>query len=313
MSNSGFPPELLPPLNALRAFEAAARRLSFTKAAEELKVTPGAISQQIRQLEDFAGAPLFRRTGRQVFLTETGQAALPLLTTAFEQMTEAAHMMRAPKRRNRLMVSCAPSFAAKWLTHRLDNFQTRFPDAEIWISADLALVDFSGPDIDLAIRYGPGAYEGLKFEKLMSESVLPVCSPQLLTGEHKIRTPEDLQHHVLLHDQSPETDPSCPDWKSWLAARNVSDVDGGRGPRFNQAALVVEAAVAGRGVALAKRAIAAADLESGRLVAPFADGALDIAFAYWTVWPRGRTQSRIAREFIKWLKSEAADEQVVGV
>lgn len=303
----------LPPLNALRAFEAAARRLSFTKAAEELNVTPGAISQQIRQLEEFAGAPLFRRTGRQVLLTDTGQAALPLLTAAFEQMIEAAHLMRAPTRRNRLMISCAPSFAAKWLAHRLDGFQLQYPDAEVWVSADIALVDFAGPDVDLAVRYGGGNYEGLRFEKLMSESVMPVCSPAIQDSDKPIKSPRDLKHHQLLHDESPENDPSCPDWGSWLAARNINDVDTSRGPRFNQASMVVEAAAAGRGVALAKRAIAAADLESGRLIAPFADGAADLDFAYWVVWPKGRTQSAVARNFIKWIKQEAEAEQVIGV
>lgn len=313
MTNHAFPPDRLPPLNALRAFEAAARRLSFTKAAEELSVTPGAVSQQIRHLEEFAGAPLFRRTGRQVLLTDAGQAALPLLTAAFEQMAEAVHAMRAPTQRNRLMVSCAPSFAAKWLAHRLDGFQARFAEAEVWVSADIHLVDFAGPDVDLAIRYGPGGYEGLRYEKLMSESVLPVCSPELIQGANPIRKPADLAQHVLLHDHSPENDPSCPDWASWLAARNVDDIDVSRGLRFNQAALVVEAAAAGRGVALAKHAIAAADLASGRLVAPFADGSEDLDFAYWIVWPRGRTQSKVAREFIKWVKSEAESDEVVGV
>ncbi len=313
MTSTGFSPDRLPPLNALRAFEAAARRLSFTKAAEELNVTPGAISQQIRHLEEFAGAPLFRRTGRQVLLTDAGQAALPLLTAAFEQMTEAVHLMRVPARRNRLMVSCAPSFAAKWLTHRLDGFQLHLPDAEVWVSADLQLVDFSGPDVDLAIRYGPGGYEGLKYEKLLSETVLPVCSPDLLEGENPIRHPSDLGEHVLLHDQSPENDPSCPDWTSWLAARNIKKVDATRGLRFNQAALVVEAAAAGRGVALAKHAIAAADLAAGRLVAPFADGSEDLDFAYWVVWPRGRTQTSVARSFIKWVKQEAESDLVGGV
>lgn len=303
----------LPPLNALRAFEAAARRLSFTKAAEELNVTPGAISQQIRHLEEFSGAPLFRRTGRQVLLTDVGEATLPLLTNAFEQLTEATHVLRAPKRRNRLMISCAPSLAAKWLAHRLDKFQNLHPEAEVWVSADIAIIDFAGPEIDLAIRYGGGNYEGLRVEKLMSEEVLPVCSPELLKGDKPLKTPADLKHHALLHDESPENDPSCPDWSSWLAARDVSGVDTTRGPRFNQAAMIVEAAASGRGIALAKRAIAAGDLESGRLIAPFADGTNEIDFAYWTVWPRGRTQSPIAREFIKWIKEEAQSEQVVGV
>jgi LysR family transcriptional regulator, glycine cleavage system transcriptional activator len=303
----------LPALNALRAFEAAARHLSFTRAAEELNVTPGAISQQIRQLEEFAGAPLFRRTGRQVLLTETGQAALPLLTSAFEMMAEAVHHMRAPARRDRLMISSAPSFAAKWLAHRLDRFQNENAEAEVWVSADLAITDFNSTDIDLAIRYGKGVYDGLRSEKIMSETVLPVCSPDLLTGDRPLRTPADLSGHVLLHDEGPENDPSCPDWKSWLAARGVTTVDATRGPRFNQSALVVEAAAAGRGIALAKHAIASGDLASGRLVAPFADGSADIDFAYYIVWPKWRTPSKLARAFINWLKAEAQASEVVGV
>lgn len=303
----------LPALNALRAFEAAARHLSFTRAAEELNVTPGAISQQIRQLEEFAGAPLFRRTGRQVLLTDAGQAALPLLTNAFEMMSEAVHHMRAPARRDRLMVSSAPSFAAKWLAQRMDRFQQEHLEAEVWVSADLALTDFNSTDIDLAVRYGKGNYEGLRAEKILSESVLPVCSPELLTGPKPLRSPSDLSDHVLLHDEGPENDPSCPDWTSWLLARGVTTVDPRRGPRFNQSALVVEAAAAGRGIALAKRAIAAADLERGRLVAPFADGSADIDFAYWLVWPKWRTPSKLARAFMGWLKAEAQAQEVTGV
>ena len=313
MSDAGFSPDRLPPLNALRAFEAAARLLSFTKAADELNVTPGAISQQIRHLEEFAGAPLFRRTGRQVLLTETGQAALPLLTGAFDQMVEAAHLMRTPAKRNRLMVSCAPSLAAKWLAHRLDRFQSSFPEAEIWVSADAALADFAIPDIDLAIRYGPGGFDELKSDKLIDERVMPVCAPELLSGDKAIRSPADLALHTLLHDQGPEQDPSCPDWSEWLKSHNVKGVDGSRGLRFNQSAVVVEAAVAGRGVALAKAAIAKADLENGRLVAPFPDGTVELNYAYWVVWPKGRTQSPVARAFIKWLKDEAASDEVQGV
>jgi LysR family glycine cleavage system transcriptional activator len=305
--------ERLPALNALRAFEAAARHLSFTRAAEELNVTPGAISQQIRQLEEFAGAPLFRRTGRQVLLTDAGQAALPLLTSAFEMMAEAVHHMRAPSRRDRLMISSAPSFAAKWLAHRLDRFQQEHQEAEVWVSADLALTDFNSTDIDLAVRYGKGLYEGLRVEKILSESVLPVCSPDLLKGPKPLKSPEDLANHVLLHDEGPENDPSCPDWKSWLTARGVTSVDPTRGPRFNQSSLVVEAAAAGRGVALAKHAIASADLASGRLIAPFADGSADIDFAYYIVWPKWRTPSKLARAFITWLKAEAAAQEVTGV
>jgi LysR family glycine cleavage system transcriptional activator len=303
----------LPALNALRAFEAAARHLSFTRAAEELNVTPGAISQQIRQLEEFAGAPLFRRTGRQVLLTDAGQAALPLLTNAFEMMAEAVHHMRAPARRDRLMISSAPSFAAKWLAPRLEKFQSQNPEAEVWVAADLAMIDFNHTDVDLALRYGKGTYEGLRSEKIMSESVLPVCSPDLMEGPHPLRSPADLVHHVLLHDESPENDPSRPDWSAWLKAHGVTTVDGSRGPRFTQSSLVVEAAAAGRGVALAKHTIAAGDLERGRLIAPFADGASDLTFAYWIVYPKWRTPSKLARTFMAWVKAEAQASEVTGV
>ena len=307
------PNDRLPPLNALRAFEAAARRLSFTQAADELNVTPGAISQQIRQLEDYAGTPLFKRTGRSVLLTDAAQASLPLVREAFERISEAGRIMQAPARKGRVMVSCAPSFAAKWLAPKLDGFHREHPDTEAWISADMGLTDFTMADADFAIRYGRGNYDGLKSEKLLDETVLPVCSPSLLEGPDAIRRPEDLRHHTLLHDESSENDPSCPDWASWLRARRVEGVDGTRGPRFNQAILVIESAAAGRGVALAKQAIAAADLASGRLVAPFADGSTLIDFGYWLVWPKGRHLSPDVRDFMKWVKTEATKGEIVGV
>lgn len=303
----------LPPLNALRAFEVAARRLSFTKAAEELNVTPGAISQQIRQLEDYAGTPLFKRTGRSVLLTDAAQESLPMVRDAFERIAEAGRLMQAPARRGRVMVSCAPSFAAKWLAPRLDSFHQAHPGIEAWVSADMQITDFNTADADIAIRYGRGQYEGLKVERLMQETVLPVCSPQLLEGPEAIRRPSDLTRHTLIHDESPENDPSCPDWASWLRARGVTDVDASRGPRFNQAILVIEAAANGRGVALAKRAIAQSDLDAGRLVAPFADGSHEIDFAYWMVWPKGRHLSPDVRAFMSWVRAEAVREEVVGV
>jgi len=304
----------LPPLNALRAFEAAARRLSFTKAADELNVTPGAISQHIRQLEEYAGTPLFRRTGRSVLLTDAARASLPLVREAFDQITEAGRIMQAPARKGRVMVSSAPSFAAKWLAPRLERFHSNYPAIEAWVSADSGLTDFSVADADFAIRYGAGAYDGLKSEKLLDETVLPICSPAMMEGPDAIRKPEDLARLTLIHDVSPEVDPSCPDWTSWLQARGVSDlVDGTRGPRFNQSALAIEAAATGRGVVLAKRAIAAADIAAGRLIAPFADGSISVDYGYWLVWPRGRHLSEDVRAFIKWVKTEAAASEIAGV
>lgn len=304
----------LPPLNALRAFEAAARRLSFTKAADELNVTPGAISQHIRQLEDYAGTPLFKRTGRSVLLTDAAQAALPLVREAFDRIAEAGRIMQSPARKGRVMVSSAPSFAAKWLAPRLERFHAFHPGVEAWVSADSGLTDFTTADADFAIRYGAGGYEGLKNEKLLDETVLPVCSPKLLEGADALRKPADLARHTLIHDVSPEVDPSCPDWSSWLRARGVNEaVDGQRGPRFNQSALAIEAAATGRGVVLAKRAIAAADIAAGRLVAPFADGSISVEYGYWLVWPKGRHLSEDVRAFIKWVKTEAASSEIAGV
>jgi LysR family glycine cleavage system transcriptional activator len=203
----------------------------------------------------------------------------------------------------------APSFAAKWLVPRLDRFHEEHPEVEVWISADMELADLSEGAIDMAVRYGPGDYPNLIAEKLIEETVLPVCSPALLAGSDPLRRPEDLTRHVLLHDASPADDPSCPDWPMWLKARGVLGVDPRRGPRFNQSVLAIEAAASGRGVALAKRSIASADLESGRLAAPFADGATAIDFAYHLVLPRDRPVSPAATAFIHWLRREARDYQ----
>ncbi len=185
--------------------------------------------------------------------------------------------MRQPTRRSRVTVSVAPSFAAKWLLPRLERFTAARPDIDVWVSADMSPVDFGVTDVDIAIRYGPGRYEGLAAERLLEEAVLPVCSPGLMEAA-PIRAPQDLAHHTLLHDSGPELDASCPDWSMWLKAHGVAGVDAVRGPRFNQSSLVIEAAVAGRGVALAKRAIAEADLAAGKLVAPFAGAGAPTAF-----------------------------------
>lgn len=301
----------LPPLNALRAFEAAARRLSFTKAAEDLDVTPGAISQQVKILEDWVGQPLFRRLGRAVELTDAARAAMPALREAFERLDDAVRLMRLPLRRERVSVSAAPSFAAKWLVPRLDRFQARHPDVQVWVSADMALVDFAYADVDVAVRYGPGLYEGVLAEKLLGEEVLPVCSPALLEGGRPLNSPADLSGHTLLHDSSPDNDPTCPDWPMWLAARGLSSVEGNQGLRFNQSAMVIDAAASGRGVALAKRAIAAADLASGRLVAPFGASADPVGFAYWLVRPKGRTMTPALKAFLDWVRLEAGGEDWV--
>jgi LysR family glycine cleavage system transcriptional activator len=296
----------LPPLNALKVFEAAARHMSFTKAAEELHVTPGAVSQQIKTLEDFIGGRLFRRTKRALLLTDAAQASLPILREAFDKLDEAARILTARGDSRRLTVSVAPSLAAKWLVPRLDRFHERHAEIEVWISADMEVVDFAVDDVDLAIRYGGGSYPGLEVELLMEESILPVCSPRLLTGERPLRTPADLAFHPLLHDGSPDQEElSSPNWAMWLKAAGVGGVDAKRGAKFNQSSLVIEAAVAGKGVALAKSTIALADLEAGRLVAPF-DLTTPSSFSYYLVHPASKSRNAAVKAFKKWLREEAA-------
>ncbi len=294
----------LPPLNALRAFEAAARHLSFTKAAEELHVTPGAVSQQVKALEEYLGTTLFQRLNRALTLTEEAEACLPALREGFAKLAEATAMLTAHEAQNRLTVSAAPSFASKWLVPRLGQFQQHHPDIDIWVSADMELVDFARDGVDLAIRYGGGDYPGMWVEKLLTESVFPVCSPDLLSGPDALNTPADLARVTLLHDNSPEHDESCPDWPMWLKAANVSGVDGSRGLRFNQSSLVLEAAIGGRGVALAKSTLAAADLAAGRLARPF-DITFPIDFAYYLVCPPSKAHLPKVKAFVTWIRGVA--------
>jgi len=295
----------LPPLNALRAFEAAARHLSFSRAADELNVTPGAVSQQIKALEDFVGGPVFRRERKGLLLTDAAQSSLPSLREAFRLLEDAAARLTAADGDGRLRVSVAPSFAAKWLVPRLAGFHDAHPEIDVWLSADMDVVDFSKDDVDIAIRYGGGRYPGLAVDLLMSETIVPVCAPTLVTGPEPLKEPADLARFTLLHDGSPDNDETCPTWPMWLKAAGVPGADGARGPVFNQSSLVVEAAVAGRGVALAKSALAEADLAAGRLVLAF-DVSTPIAFAYHLVRPPAKDANPTVRAFSDWLKSEAA-------
>jgi LysR family glycine cleavage system transcriptional activator len=293
----------LPPLNALRAFEAAARHMNVSRAADELSVTPGAVSQQIQNLEEYIGAALFKRTPKGLLLTDGAQTALPALREAFDRLAEAASLLTAAEDGRRLTVSAAPSFAAKWLVPRLGRFEALHPEVDVWLSAGLELIDFTGGEVDLAIRYGAGRYPGLEVTRLLGETVSPVVSPKLLE-ETPLHELSDLAGHILLHDGSPDADDSCPDWSMWLAARQVRGVDGARGPRFNQSSLVIEAAVNGRGVALAKRTLAQADLDAGRLVAPF-NIATAVDFAYFIVHPKAKGRLSQVRAFVAWLAAEA--------
>jgi len=298
----------IPPLNALKAFEAAARRLNITRAAEELSVTPGAISQQIRILEQHAGAPLFHREGRQIALTELGAELYPLLHDGFDYLKRAGDLIYRPNRRHALAISVPPSFAAKWLAPRIVRFSAAHPDVEVWMSADMRLADVGGGRVDVAIRYGSGDYSGVRSERLISADVIPVCAPAMLAT---LKKPADLANHILIHLRPNELEEPRPDWPTWMAARKLTDLDASMGPRFDQTALAIEAAAHGQGVALAPFAFVAEDLASGRLVAPFADGALATPLAYHVLTRRSGV-SEPARAFVKWIKEETrASEQPV--
>jgi LysR family glycine cleavage system transcriptional activator len=306
------PKEVLPPFLSIRVFEAAARSGSFARAAEELGITAGAVSQHIRILEEFAGQPLFRRLGRGVQLTDAGQAAFSHAGAALAELLQAGRAMRASLRGRRISISTAPSFASKWLIPRLNKFQEHYPDVEVRMSADMALIDFASTDIDLAIRYGPGGYEGLHCERLMSESVVVVASPRLLAGRPPMNSAVDLADLPLIHDDAPERDPSCPTWSMWFAARNCRREDAERGLRFNQSSLALEAAIAGKGLVLAKRHLALRDLSDGMLVTPLEESHAPLGFAYWLVWPRSRRFEPAQAAFLAWLREQAIEGDAVA-
>lgn len=288
----------LPPLNAVRAFEAAARHLSFTRAAEELNVTQAAISHQIKALEEALGVMLFRRLNRGLLLTEAGQAFLPPLTGAFDAIADAVDRLKAADEAGPLTISTLASFAAKWLVPRLPRFQQRHPHVDVLISTGSQLVDFDRQEVDLAIRFGRGPWPGVRSHRLLGETIFPVASPALRDGPPRLGAPDDLAHVTLLHDDLHIG------WPMWLKAANVTCVDAKRGPRFTDSSLVIQAAIAGHGVALARGALAADDLAAGRLVKLF-DLDLPSEVAYYVVAPeRHFTRPKVAA-FHEWLLEEA--------
>ena len=297
----------LPPLNALRAFEAAARHLSFTKAAEELHVTPAAISHQIKALEEQLGVPLFRRLTRALRLTEAGQTALPPMKDGFDKLAEAVDLLRAQEDSGAVTVSLDPSFAAKWLVPRLDRFRAAHPDIDVRLDATDKLTDFQRDNVDLAIRYGSGNYPGLMVERLLSEEIFPVCSPKLLEGPEPLAQPSDLRRHTLIHLDWDSEDVTAPTWRMWLLAAGIHDIDFTRGPVFSMTTLALQAAIEGLGVALASSFLVADDLAAERLVVPFDLSLCDpLDFAYHVVVPKRTVDLPKVVAFKSWLLDEIA-------
>jgi LysR family transcriptional regulator, glycine cleavage system transcriptional activator len=290
----------LPPLNALRAFEAAARHLSFTQAAAELNVTQAAVSHQIRALEERLGLKLFRRMGRRLLLTDVAQLYLPEVRAAFDRIGEATRRLRQAETGGVLTMSVLPSFATKWLLPRLPRFRQAHPDIDVRVSSDSAMVDFARDDYDLGIRAGRGRWPGLRAELILTEHLIVVLSPTL-QAEKPLREPDDIRHHTLLHDDPDDR------WLLWCRRHGVTGIDPHRGPGYRQSSLVLQAAVEGQGVAIVGARLASDDLARGRLVQPFKD-TLPTEYSYWLVAPEAGADRPKVKAFREWILGEAAAE-----
>jgi LysR family glycine cleavage system transcriptional activator len=289
----------LPPLNSLPCFEAAARLLNFSKAAEELSVTPGAISRAIKNLEDQLNIQLFERETRSVRLTAVGEPYARAVREALDQLAAATALATTRRSNSMLNVSTSDGFAGRWLVPRLYRFHRDHGDIDVRVATTGKLTNFFGDGIDIAIRYGSGNYPGLTSELLMHEEVFPVCSPKLLKGAHPLRKPEDLKHHTLIRDTYPI------DWAAWLASAKVRGVNPNRGLTFDSYTFAVEAAVQGEGVALGRTMLVAADLAAGRLVRPF-NHTLQAAASFYVVYPPDAIRQRKVKVFRDWLFAEIA-------
>lgn len=294
----------LPPLKALRAFEASARQLSFTRAAEELFVTQAAISHQIKALEDDLGIKLFMRKNRALLLTEEGQSYYLDIKEVFNSLHEATERLLARGAKGAITVSLQPSFAIQWLVPRLNTFNLLHPDIDVRIKAVDQPENSLTEDVDIAIYYGRGKWSGIRAEQLHTEYLIPVCSPLLLSGNKPLETIEDLASHTLLHDTSRR------DWKRWFKHVGVRGVNVNHGPIFSHSAMVVQAAIHGQGVALAHSVLAKPDIDSGRLVCPFKE-VLISKNSYYIVCREQQLELGKIAAFREWVLNTVNNEQAL--
>ncbi len=299
------PIDRLPPLTALRAFEAVARKLSFARAAEDLHVTKAAVAQQVRALEQEIGAPLVARSGRGLALTEAGAAGAPGLAEGFATLARAARAMREAKGRRFLVINSSPSFAATWLVGRIGKFKTRHPEIDVLLDANPTEDTLDSSATDALIRWGAGDFPGLATTLLFKEDVFPVCSPDLAGGDRPLRSPEDLARHTLLHLEWSPAYPSWPAWSDWLKAAGAKTVEARHGVWFNNMAMAIRAAAQGQGVALSSFAIAADELAAGRLVAPFSTS-VQTPFGYYFLCRPEEAQTPRIKALREFLVEEAA-------
>jgi len=292
-------PRRLPPLNALKSFEAAARHESFTRAAEELHVTQGAVSQQVKALEAELGFKLFNRERQRLTLTEAGRDYLVVIRDALDRIAFGTERLMQRQSTGALTVSTSPDFAAKWLVHRLQRFAEAHPGIDLRVSATLQHVDFAREDVDLAVRHGDGNWPGLDVTRLCGEQLFAVCSPKALRGRQALAKPADVLRHPLLHLDDRKA------WARWLALAGVPAPEVLPGPVLNRASMVIDAAVDGQGIALARTTLAAWDLLNGRLARPF-DLSWRLSKTYWIVCPKATAKLAKIALFRDWLMAEAA-------
>jgi len=284
----------LPPLNALRAFEATARHLSVKNAADELCVTPGAVSQLVKTLELHLGVQLFRRVNRGVFLTDAGQAYLPPVRNAFRQISDATQKVAVPAETGLLTVSATPFFASAWLVPRLKSFQDAHPDIDLQVLTSNALADFSRDGVDVAIRHGMGQYPGLASQRVLTVEMVPVAAPALVVEYGKPKKPADLLQWPRVNDADRKG------WRLWFEAQGIEDAGPARGPSFDDAGLLLQAVLAGQGAALLPVAMMVAEIEQGRLVQLSKATWLE-DFAYYLVCPEGSRDRPKVAAFRDWL------------
>ena len=286
-------------MSTLRSFEAAARHLSFTKAAEELHVTHGAVSRAIRTLEDRLQVKLFKRNIRAVVLTQAGDSYFVVVRDLLDRLSAATVTLMDQQTSGVINVSTVDSFGAKWLVPRLFRFSQKHKDIDVRLSSSSQLANFESDGIDLVIRFGRGNYPGLQSELLVQENLTPVCSPKLMAGPHPPRTLADLKHHTLIHDEFPI------DWVGWLKFAGASDIDARRGIRFQSSVHAVQAAVQGDGIVLGRSALVSDDLKAGRLIQPF-KVVLPMDLAYYVVYPPSSIARPKVKAFRDWLFEEVA-------
>ncbi|GAB3630176.1 Glycine cleavage system transcriptional activator [Pandoraea terrae] len=298
-------------LNALRAFEASARHHSFSSAAAELNVTPAAVGQLVRSLEEWLGTPLFHRgtSGRSRLVpTEAAERALPDIRGGFDRLSLGLRQLQEGSRGGVLTVTASPAFAAKWLLPRIDKFHALCPETDVRLDTNLKLMDFVAQDIDIGVRYGRGSWPGLVAEKLMNEQIFPVCSPAWLARNGGLTSPHDLAGKALIHDLSVDTHIGFASWNDWLVRAGAAEVDASRGMQVNNSAAVLQAAIDGHGVALARSVMACDDVASGRLIPLFPEITLASELAYYIVY-RGECASLPKLvAFRDWLLQEAVSE-----